>query len=111
MKISSELQWSLFLSGNQGIQRGQSKFRRGGRIVGNLQNNRGSFPGRSGRGRGRGGLTRSMRGNRNNKPGAIPTKEELDRELEQYMANTKSQLDKDIDAYMKESTETQEMWD
>lgn len=30
----------------------------------------------------------------------VPTKEELDDQLDQYMANTKVHLDKDLDNYM-----------
>ncbi|GBP80136.1 hypothetical protein EVAR_56005_1 [Eumeta japonica] len=55
-----------------------------------------------GRGRGRGGI---LRNNSNNNKKEIPTKEELDEQLEQYMACTKSALDKDLDSYMKNAME------
>ncbi|XP_068619742.1 chromatin target of PRMT1 protein-like [Battus philenor] len=48
-----------------------------------------------GRGRGRGGGVR----NQGNKP--VPTKEELDAQLDEYMASTKMALDKELDVYMK----------
>lgn len=44
--------------------------------------------GRGGRGRGRGGKN--------------VTKEDLDKELDQYMGSTKSALDHELDAYMSE---------
>lgn len=56
-----------------------------------------------GRGRGRGasrGLGNRGRG-RNNYPNRrVPTKEELDRELDQYMSTTKASLDKELDSMM-----------
>ncbi|KAM3958909.1 uncharacterized protein ACR2FA_007085 [Aphomia sociella] len=48
-----------------------------------------------GRARGRGGILR------NQEPKSVPTKEELDEQLDQYMAGTKSALDKELDTYMK----------
>ncbi|XP_052750921.1 chromatin target of PRMT1 protein-like isoform X2 [Galleria mellonella] len=51
--------------------------------------------GASGRPRGRGGAVR----NQPQKP--VPTKEELDAQLDQYMAGSKSALDKELEAYMK----------
>ena len=51
--------------------------------------------GRRGRGRGRGGW-RSVEG----KP---PTKEELDQQIDSYMASSKGGLDKELDSYMKEA--------
>ncbi|CAK1594190.1 unnamed protein product [Parnassius mnemosyne] len=53
-----------------------------------------------GRGRGRGGVVRNQT---NQKP--VPTKEELDAQLDQYMASTKTALDKELDAYMKSAME------
>lgn len=35
----------------------------------------------------------------------VPTKEELDAQLDQYMASTKSVLDKELDMYMKNAME------
>ncbi|XP_059045929.1 chromatin target of PRMT1 protein-like isoform X2 [Achroia grisella] len=52
-----------------------------------------------GRARGRGGVVR----NQVQKP--VPTKEELDAQLDQYMAGTKSALDKELDNYMKNAME------
>ena len=51
--------------------------------------------GRRGWGRGRGGW-RAVDG----KP---PTKEELDQQIDSYMASSKSGLDKELDSYMKEA--------
>ncbi|XP_063538831.1 chromatin target of PRMT1 protein-like [Cydia strobilella] len=50
------------------------------------------------RGRGRGGISRQTV-----KP--VPTKEQLDLQLDQYMAGTKSALDKELDSYMKNAME------
>ncbi|XP_047994010.1 chromatin target of PRMT1 protein [Leguminivora glycinivorella] len=50
------------------------------------------------RGRGRGGISRQA-------PKPVPTKEELDLQLDQYMASTKSALDKELDTYMKNAME------
>lgn len=36
--------------------------------------------------------------------GRVPTKEELDRELDQYMSTTKASLDKELDTMMSEET-------
>ncbi|CAH2054004.1 unnamed protein product, partial [Iphiclides podalirius] len=65
-----------------------------GKTVGRTQTLR-----RQTRGRGRGGILR----NRATK--AVPTREELDAQLDQYMASTKSALDKELDAYMKSAME------
>ncbi|XP_014357862.2 chromatin target of PRMT1 protein [Papilio machaon] len=51
-------------------------------------------------GRGRGGVTRNQVNEKK-----IPTKEELDAQLDQYMASTKSALDKELDVYMKNAME------
>lgn len=60
----------------------------------------------------RGGRSGGRRGGvgrgRTNRP--VPSKEELDMELDQYMANTKSHLDKEIDSYMNQAN-TSENWD
>jgi hypothetical protein len=40
---------------------------------------------------------------------AVPSKEELDLQLDQYMASTKSHLDKELDSYMNQAQE--EAWD
>lgn len=57
-----------------------------------------SLPGRgAGLGlRGRGGF----RGRGMGKPEKIPTKEELDNQLDNYMSMTKSRLDAELDSYM-----------
>ncbi|XP_046996095.1 chromatin target of PRMT1 protein-like isoform X2 [Schistocerca americana] len=81
--------------GQQG--RGGGSFRRGGRGGG-----RGGA-----RGRGRGGRGRGGRG-RQNRP--LPSKEELDMQLDQYMANTKSHLDRELESYMNQAS-TSESWD
>ncbi|XKL59270.1 hypothetical protein PGB90_000286 [Kerria lacca] len=59
---------------------------------------------RRGRGRGRGGgrniTVGRGRGRGNYQNRRIPTKEELDRELDQYMSTTKASLDKELDDMM-----------
>jgi hypothetical protein len=57
--------------------------------------------GRMRAGRGRGSRGRQMQ--------AVPSKEELDLQLDQYMASTKSHLDKELDSYMNQAQE--ETWD
>ncbi|XP_013147294.1 PREDICTED: chromatin target of PRMT1 protein-like [Papilio polytes] len=52
------------------------------------------------RGRGKGGITRNQMNVKK-----VPTKEELDAQLDQYMASTKSVLDKELDMYMKNAME------
>ncbi|CAG5056921.1 unnamed protein product [Parnassius apollo] len=107
---------------SQGTWRGQGFRRRGGRVGalrGRLRGSRMQF-GRTfgrpanrmqtrtqnfrrrmrGRGSGRGGVLRNQT---NQKP--VPTKEELDAQLDQYMASTKTALDKELDAYMKSAME------
>lgn len=59
------------------------------------------YRGRGGRGRGRG----------MNINGDNLTKEELDSQLDQYMANTRVHLDKELDSYMNQGDEDVEMWD
>lgn len=54
----------------------------------------------------RGGNSRGSRGRQTRN---IPSKEELDLQLDQYMASTKSHLDKELDSYMNQAQE--EMWD
>ncbi|XP_013173173.1 PREDICTED: chromatin target of PRMT1 protein-like [Papilio xuthus] len=51
------------------------------------------------RGRGRDSVTRNQVNEK------VPTKEELDAQLDQYMSNTKSALDRDLDVYMKNAME------
>ncbi|CAH2095571.1 unnamed protein product [Euphydryas editha] len=70
--------------------RGQFVKRRG--VPQRGRGGRGTGRGR-GRGRGGGGITRQQK--------VVPTKEELDLQLDQYMASTKSALDKELDTYMK----------
>ncbi|XP_076356331.1 uncharacterized protein LOC143249789 isoform X2 [Tachypleus tridentatus] len=66
------------------------RFRRGGRGQ-NFRGNRGRGQGRGiGRGQGRGA----------NKKDNLPSKQELDNQLDEYMANTKNALDAELDAYM-----------
>ncbi|CAH0731300.1 unnamed protein product, partial [Brenthis ino] len=76
-----------------GRLRGQQRGKR--RIMGQGQAVRGprGRGGMRGRGRGRGGITRQQKN--------VPTKEELDLQLDQYMASTKTALDKELDSYMK----------
>ncbi|GFG28676.1 hypothetical protein Cfor_06592, partial [Coptotermes formosanus] len=57
-------------------------------------------------GRMRGGNSRGSRGRQTRN---IPSKEELDLQLDQYMASTKSHLDKELDSYMNQAQD--EMWD
>ncbi|XP_075222000.1 uncharacterized protein LOC142324844 isoform X2 [Lycorma delicatula] len=70
---------------------------RGGR--GRFDRGRGSIRGRGIGGR-RGGRGAGRR--RDNVP--VPTKEELDNQLDQYMANSRCSLDKDLDSYMKQAS-------
>ncbi|XP_063622362.1 chromatin target of PRMT1 protein-like [Cydia splendana] len=58
----------------------------------------GGFTRGAARGRGRGGISRQT-------PKPVPTKEELDLQLDQYMAGTKSALDKELESYMKNAME------
>ncbi|XP_050355071.1 chromatin target of PRMT1 protein-like [Nymphalis io] len=83
--------------GRMGVMRGRMRGR-GGRAARVGQAGRAGRAGRSrpvapNRGRGRGGVTRQQK--------TVPTKEELDLQLDQYMASTKSALDKELDTYMK----------
>ena len=76
---------------------------RGGRRNNYTNNtwNRWSYGGGGGRGRGsrgRGGRGRGGRGGGRRQP--PPTREELDKELDSYMAGTKGLLDKEMDEYM-----------
>ncbi|XP_045779399.1 chromatin target of PRMT1 protein-like [Maniola jurtina] len=81
--------------GQQRMLRGQIGQNGRGRARG--QNMRGAARGR-GRGVGRGGgITRQQN--------PVPTKEELDLQLDQYMASTKHALDKELDTYMKNAME------
>lgn len=52
--------------------------------------------GRRGRGRGRGGWRSS--------DGKPPTKEDLDQQIDSYMASSKNAMDKELDSYMNEAT-------
>ncbi|CAD5112361.1 DgyrCDS1594 [Dimorphilus gyrociliatus] len=80
------------------VRGGRGFSQRGGgrpRGRGQGQRGRGSF---RGRGRGRGGRGRGRgRGGAKN-----VTREDLDKELDQYMGSTKSALDHELDAYMSE---------
>ncbi|XP_045575033.1 chromatin target of PRMT1 protein isoform X3 [Salmo salar] len=87
------------------------RFRQGLRLQGGQLNNAGvlvSCGARNGlglRGRGRGaglGLRGrgGFRGRGMGKPKKIPTKEELDNQLDNYMSMTKSHLDAELDSYM-----------
>lgn len=97
-------------------------FRRGGRPGLGSPRGRGLRGGRGGgvgnrfiRGRGgsfrrsgrtRGGNSRVSRGRQTRN---VPSKEELDLQLDQYMASTKSHLDKELDSYMNQAQD--ETWD
>ena len=78
--------WNRTQNGNIGRRR-QGTWRRGGA---------------GGRG-GRGG--RRQRGGRGRQQQTKVTKEELDQQLDSYMANTKTVLDRDLDDYMSQKTE------
>ncbi|XP_015929537.1 chromatin target of PRMT1 protein [Parasteatoda tepidariorum] len=89
-----------------GNQRGRARNRRGSFRGGNRNNgvrnqiNRNSNqrnPRGRGRGRGRGSF--GGRWNRNTSAG-LPTKQELDNQLDEYMAETKSSLDAQLGVYM-----------
>ncbi|PSN41971.1 hypothetical protein C0J52_10535 [Blattella germanica] len=87
--------------GNRGSPRGGrgNRFNRGGqrgRGGGGIGGGSGSFRGRG-----------TLRG-RNNQ--TVPSKEELDLQLDQYMASTKSHLDKELDSYMNQAQD-EENWD
>lgn len=75
----------------RGLRGGRGNFRRGNPGV-RGGHGRGAATGmgrgRGGRGRGRGGRP------------APPSREELDQQLDQYMASTKSTLDRELDSYM-----------
>ncbi|KAJ0172034.1 hypothetical protein K1T71_012007 [Dendrolimus kikuchii] len=89
------------LRGRFGL-RGRGGHQNRNRTKGATQQARGNptaLPTGRGRGFGRGGVLR----NQTSKP--VPTKEELDAELDQYMASTKWALDKELDAYMKNAME------
>lgn len=68
-----------------------------GKFSGRGQRPRGGGSGFRNRGSGRG---RSRGGRMGRDSTKVPTKEELDDQLDQYMANTKVHLDKDLDNYM-----------
>lgn len=85
----------------RGQQRGgRGTFRRGGQAIRGVQGMRRGAVGPVARGRGRGGRGRG-RGARQ----APPSREELDQQLDQYMASTKSTLDKELDSYMNQGNE------
>ncbi|KAK7862751.1 hypothetical protein R5R35_002516 [Gryllus longicercus] len=96
VSTSRGLRGARFTRGGNTSQRGtttlrgfSSSFRRGGRSGGV-------------RGRGR-------RGGARGRQQKLPSKEELDLQLDQYMANTKSHLDKELDSYMNQTPS--ENWD
>ncbi len=74
----------------RGNRRGRGFFQQGSR-------GRGYWRGGGGFRRGRGG----RRGGRNDR-GPPPTREDLDKELDDYMKDSRGALDKDIDQYMSE---------
>ena len=82
----------------RGRFRGINRFNRQGSQNGNVGRRRGGpwRRGFGGRGGGRGGRRRG--GRKQQQPKV--TKEELDQQLDSYMANTKSVLDRDLDEYM-----------
>ncbi|KAK3919502.1 Chromatin target of PRMT1 protein [Frankliniella fusca] len=91
-----------FIQQQRGQQRGgRGTFRRGNQAV-RGQGVRGGAAGpvARGRGRGRGGRGRGRGGRQ-----APPSREELDKQLDQYMASTKSTLDKELDSYMNQGNE------
>ena len=79
--------------GGRGRGRGQNR-RRNGRPVAAVGRGRSTISGRGKRGKG------DVR-----TPKTLPSKEELDQQLDRYMANTKSHLDRELDTYMKETNE------
>ncbi|XP_023231370.1 chromatin target of PRMT1 protein-like [Centruroides sculpturatus] len=95
---------------NRGFRRGGRGFgrnyrqQRGSNFRGTQFRNNRNVGGAGGRRKGRGGRQNRGRGrnwgqaNINKKN--IPSKQELDNELDEYMAKTKSHLDADLDAYM-----------
>ncbi|XP_045504233.1 chromatin target of PRMT1 protein-like isoform X2 [Colias croceus] len=97
-----------------GLTRGRVRGRGGRQQLGRLQNQRRTV-GQNARGRGRGRVRGRGRGqgrgnNRATTPNAkktVPTKEELDLQLDQYMASTKSALDRQLDAYMESAVRTE----
>ncbi|KAL1122977.1 hypothetical protein AAG570_003301 [Ranatra chinensis] len=83
------------------ISRGRgTPVRRGGSLVGR---------GRGGRGRGRGGT--DVRRQLNSNGTGAPSKEALDKELDQYMSSSRGALDKEIDTYMNHPNDTTDNWD
>lgn len=85
--------------GGRGLRGG-----RGGGVGNRFTRGRGGSFRRNGRmraGRGRGSRGRQMQ--------AVPSKEELDLQLDQYMASTKSHLDRELDSYMNQAQD--ETWD
>ncbi|XP_063381845.1 chromatin target of PRMT1 protein-like [Cydia fagiglandana] len=81
----------------RGVARGAGRGAAGGRR-GAAGGGGGGFTRGAARGRGRGGISRQT-------PKPVPTKEELDLQLDQYMACTKSALDKELEVYMKNAME------
>ncbi|XP_061725716.1 chromatin target of PRMT1 protein-like [Cydia pomonella] len=88
--------------GARGRARGAAAAGRGAAAAGRGRAGRGGagrgFARGAARGRGRGGISRQT-------PKPAPTREELDLQLDQYMAGTKSALDKELDSYMKNAME------
>ena len=87
--------WSGFRGQRGYLRRG------GGRWLGFRRNRWGQGVGQ-GRGR-RGGLRNRGRGKGNQRKQPPPSKEDLDKEIDSYMAGTRSVLDKDLDTYMMEA--------
>ncbi|XP_038221212.1 chromatin target of PRMT1 protein-like [Zerene cesonia] len=97
-----------------GLTRGRVRGRGGRQYVGRMQNQRRAVVQNArGRGRGRGRVRGRGRGRGNNRvtttnaKKTVPSKEELDLQLDQYMASTKSALDKELDAYMQSALRTE----
>lgn len=86
--------------GLSSVGRGRGNQNRFGRGAGRgMQSNRGGGVGKvrgGGRGRGRGGSRGRGRGAQNNPK----SKDDLDKELDDYMTHTKSHLDAELDQYM-----------
>ena len=84
--------------GLSSVGRGRGNQNRLGRGAGRgMQVGRGGAKIRGGRGRGRGGARGRGRGGQNN---PTKSKDDLDKELDDYMTHTKSHLDAELDQYM-----------
>lgn len=100
-------------NGNARGRRALNSKRGGGNVGGRGrgQNRRRNSRPMAAEGRGRKGIPgRGRRGKGDARtPKTLPSKEELDQQLDRYMANTKSHLDRELDTYMKETNEN-DVW-